>query len=179
VKRPLLFAVCTAIGALSACEFTEPADRGTWRSVVDHDAWTPLAGGEDPLSAHRPPVVHCERPFAREGSAIEIDTGACNYVSLTQPLAEALERDQPLALRIWWARLNSTEPAEGHIAVLLDGELLWDEWVPIPGPSGVRSLELTSPIDAPAGTEVVFHLHNHGVNTWKLERFEALDEEPQ
>jgi len=162
---------CWAL-ALSGCD-GETSEH--WRPLVDHQAWTSLLAERAPLPDHRPDPVVCPRPYVEEGDAIEIDTGACNYVDLAQPLLRSIEVGDRLALDLWWATLASTEPASGHLALLVDGEVLWEEEVEIPGPADVRSLELESPLSAEAGHELVFHLHNHGYNNWSFGRLDVLE----
>lgn len=150
-------------------------EAATWRSLVDHDAWQDeLVAADDPWAEHRPAEVQCAGGWAQETGGIEVDTGACNYLLLQQPIPFAIEEGDPVRLRMWWQTLASLEPATGHVAVLIDGELLWDEEVPIPGPADVRSLEFPSPRSAPAGATLTLHLHNHGTNTWHFHDLTVL-----
>jgi hypothetical protein len=150
----------------------------SWRSLVHDDAWQPTLAEDDPRLEHRPAVVECEDGWYLESEGIEIDTGACNYLSLQQPLTHALEPGDPLRLQLWWQALASVDPAEGHLAIFVDGERLWEEHVPIPGPAAVRSLEFESPLGAPTGATLTLHLHNHGYNTWHFHELSALGSRP-
>jgi hypothetical protein len=154
------------------------ADEGevapTWRPLVRNGAWQPSAAEDDPLAEHRPATVECEEGWGPEADGIEIDTGACNYLSLEQPLMEALEPGDPLRLQLWWQSLASVDPAEGHLAIYVDDELLWEELVPIPGPAAVRNVDFESPLGAPAGATLTLHLHNHGYNTWHFHELNAF-----
>ena len=149
---------------------TEPR----WRPLASNDAWQPDLAEVDPLPEHRPAEVECTNGWYAESGGIEIDTGACNYLSLEQPLLAPLAAGDPVHLQLWWQSLASVEPAEGHLALLVDGELLWEEHVPIPGPAATRTLAFESPVDAPAGATVTLHLHNHGYNTWHFHELSAL-----
>jgi hypothetical protein len=149
-----------------------------WRSLVRHDAWEPSAAKDDPQPEHRPALVACAHGFWLESGGLEIDTGACNYLSLAQPLLDAIEPGDPLHLQLWWQSLASVDPAAGHLAIFVDGALLWEEHVPIPGPAAARTLDFESPLGAPAGAILTFHLHNHGYNTWHFHELRALRADP-
>lgn len=148
-----------------------------WWPLVRNDAWQPDVAEDDPLVEHRPAHVECEHGWYPESGGIEIDTGACSYLSLQQPLLAPLEPGDPVHLQLWWQSLASVDPAEGHLAILVDGELLWEELVPIPGPAATRNLDFPSPLGAPAGATLTLHLHNHGYNTWHFHELSALGPE--
>ena len=105
---------------------------------------------------------------------LEVSTQTCNYLSLEQPLAAGLDEGDRVRVTLWWAALLAPEPAAGHLALLIEGELLWDTWIEIPAKADARTIEFTSPITAEPGARVTFHLHNHGQNTWTLASVERL-----
>lgn len=150
----------------------------SWRSLARNEAWQPNVLEDDPLSEHRPAEVECDHGWALESGGIEVRTDQCNYLSLQQPLLAAIEPGDPLHLELWWQTLASVEPAQGHLALFVDDELLWEELVPIPGPADARSLEFPSPLRAPAGATLTLHLHNHGFNAWHFHELSALGSEP-
>lgn len=129
--------------------------------------WRESPADADPLPEHRPDVVAC-LGWREEFGALELSTGTCNYASLEQPLAEAVELGDRLRVELWWSGLFAPEPASAHIALLVDDALLWETEVEIPGPADARTIEFDSPIAAPAGATLTFHLHNHGQNSWTL-----------
>lgn len=146
--------------------------------MVEAEDWVSVAVGDDPIAAHRPqPIICGAAPWRPEGGGIEVDTRGCNYVSVTQPLAVDVLEGDPLHVTAWWDRLASEEPATGHLAVLIGGAVVWEEYVSIPGEADIRDLEFDSPVDAEAGTPVVFHLHNHGYNTWRLQTLQVASED--
>jgi len=150
-----------------------PVAARAW-SLVDADARASTDTALDPEPDHRPdPVVCPERPWRPENVGIEIDTTACNYVSLSQPLLGDLHEGDAIGIGAWWSTLASVNPAIGHFALYVGADLLWDEWVAIPGPAEVRTVEIASPIDADAGVPVTVHVHNHGYNTWNLQEIQA------
>jgi hypothetical protein len=131
------------------------------------DRWRESPAHTDPLSEHRPDVVACVG-WGEEFGALELSTATCNYASLEQPLAESIEPGDPLHIELWWSGLLAPEPAVAHLALLVDDALLWETEIEIPGPADARTIDFDSPIAAPAGATLTFHLHNHGQNSWTL-----------
>ena len=73
---------------------------------------------------------------------------------------------------MWHSALVAQEPAEGHFALLVDGELLWEKLVTIPADAGAYNDVVPVELQAEAGQTLQLHLHNHGANTWNLLRVE-------
>lgn len=139
------------------------------RPLVSAHDWTATAIEDDPLADHRPASMICPTSaWGEELGVLEVSTGECNYLSVEQPLAEAIALGDPLRVQIWWQPLIADAPATAHLALLIDGVPIWDQQVAIPGSAEARSIELDSPIAAEAGATVTFHLHNHGANSWSL-----------
>jgi hypothetical protein len=137
--------------------------------------WSPSAAPDDPLADHRPAELRCPSSgWGEEFGVLEVRTGECNYLSVEQALAEPLALGDALRVQVWWQSLIALEPAIGHLALLIDGELVWELEVAIPGGSDARSIRFASPIAAEAGATVTFHLHNHGANAWTLGEFAWL-----
>ncbi|MCA9663459.1 MAG: hypothetical protein KC486_34330 [Myxococcales bacterium] len=151
-----------------------------WAPLSDPLAWAPVAASDDPFADERPAEVVCaaEDGWRREAEGVEIDTGACNYLALSQPLPRALAAGEPLRISAWWQNLIATAPAEGHIAVAVDGVVVWEERVAIPGPADARDLIFAAPEGAPAGAPITLHLHNHGANTWRFQGLFAGEPAP-
>ena len=59
------------------------------------------------------------------------------------------------------------------MAVSIGGKLLWQAEVAIPARANIYDLRIPVDFDAPAGSAVEFHLHNHGYNTWTLLELEV------
>jgi hypothetical protein len=146
---------------------TEP---GEFEELVDHELWTWAEADEDPLAAHRPADVNCGiAGWYLEFEKLEVDTNYCNYLALRQPALVPIEQGRGVQLGLYHFNLTAPEPAVAHVAVLVDGQILWEAEIDIPGSAAVHRHEFAAPFSAPAGAEVVFHLHNHGQNTWALE----------
>lgn len=145
----------------------------SWIPLVLPEDWQPAPAGDDPMAGHTgPDAIACGAgDWHAELGGLEIETTRCNYAVLEQPLLADLAAGDALRVRVWWQALVSPEPVEGHLALLVDGAPVWEQHVAIPGPAAAHEITLASPVSAPAGTTVTFHLHNHGSNTWNLNEF--------
>ena len=150
----------------------DSADSGSagFVDLIDHEAWQEVTAAEDPLADHRPAEVECGLAgwYVEDGQT-EVDTNFCNYLSIRQPSLAAIEAGATLELGLYYFDLAAPEPAQAHVAIVVDGEILWEDTVDIPGQAQVYTLEFPSPLSAPQGAELDFHLHNHGQNTWVLQ----------
>lgn len=141
--------------------------------LLQPEGLAPVSADDDPLASHRPDPLSChEAAWGPEGGGFEVQTGVCDYAAFDQALPVPLQRGDVLDVTVWHDTLDAAEPAVGHIAVLLDGVVLWEAKVEIPAPSdqldGVVELDFDPAPDARLGV----HLHNHGYNSW---RFVAVD----
>ncbi len=147
---------------------------GEFVSLIDHAAWTELPASDDPLADHRPdPIVCTIAGWYVEGETLEVDTNYCNYVALRQPSLASISAGRVVRIGFYHFDLTSPEPATAHVAVLVDGQTLWEQEIAIPGDAYVYELDVEAPWTAPVGADVVFHLHNHGQNTWVLQSLAA------
>ncbi|MEM6989051.1 MAG: hypothetical protein AAF721_01095 [Myxococcota bacterium] len=179
--------VATALMGLSACVQPDISARPQtsevtprWHTLTNPAAWRVAEADDDPLEEHRPsPLVCSPQPWHAVAQGIEADTSECNYVHLTTPLTADIDEGDPIAVDVWWNALASVAPAEGHLALFIGGQAVWETHVEIPGPADAQQFEFPSPFSAFVGEDVTFHLHNHGFNTWTLARFAVLnDQEP-
>jgi len=144
--------------------------------LVHLDAWEPLAASEDPYPGHQPELVDCaEDAWHEEDGLLEIETGQCSYLNLTQPSRIGVAAGDSIELLVYHSALSSTdEPAQAHLAVLLDGRPILDQTIPIPSSSQIYDRTVLQDAATPAGAQVVIHLHNHGGNSWKLGHLRAV-----
>ncbi len=141
--------------------------------LVEPHAWTVAREADDLFADQRPAEVECDpdRGMTVEETAwqtrFEINTGWCNYATVEQPLLESLEAGDTVEVRVWHFELTG-QPAEAYLGVGLDGEVIWEETVPIPSEGELikSTFEVDRPL--PAGTPIQYHVHNHGKNTWEL-----------
>jgi len=143
-------------------------------SLVDVDSWTTRSAQDDSIAAHRPATVNCPaNSWYNEDGALEVETGYCNYLSLGQPSQAAINSGDTVHLVLWHGDLAFEEPAVAHVAVTIAGELIWEEEVQIPTAAEIYDLRIPVNFDAPEGSVVEYHLHNHGYNSWTLLELEV------
>jgi len=134
-------------------------DRGPLRSTLEPAPYEPEA-----LAAHRPDEVDCPvATWGLEAGGLEVQTGACTYLALGQPVR--LSGGDLLDVVLWHDALDAAEPGEGHAALWLDDQILWEVTVPIPSPAGFHDAAVAVPH---GGGMLGWHLHNHGYNSWTL-----------
>ncbi len=145
-------------------------------AVLTAEGWRLDLDAADPFPDHRPAEPACpETSWGVEGEGIEVDTGACSYGQFVQPSRLDLLAGDVLRLTAWHHDLVAEEPGQGHLALCLDGQPLWERVVDIPAAAQSYDIELTVDRDLPAGSEVLLHLHNHGANTWTFHGLQRLE----
>ena len=143
------------------------------RSLLDHGLWE-ASETSDPWPEHRPATTDCS-PLAwteevtAEGSSLEIDAGACDYLVLTQGSLDTVAAGEVVRFIVRHGELDAGEPAEGHVGLVLDGWDLLDEAVSIPSGEASWTLSTEAPRGILEGAPILLHLHNHGANTWNLD----------
>ena len=106
---------------------------------------------------------------------LDVDTGSCNFLTLTQPTVLGLRAGQSVEVVAWHLDLFSEVPATAHAAVLLGDQIIWEKLVDIPSTPKLFADVVTVDFDAPLGTPIWFHLHNHGSNEWRLLRIHVVE----
>lgn len=164
---------------LAACAGDDAIDvPRTPAALVNPFDWTALAPADDPFADHRPADAACPpgswggEPFA-EQYTLEVQTGpgACRWLSARQPTLSPVAAGDPIRIRLWHFALTPERPgerAEAHAALALAGDVIWERRVVIPAEGGLLLDTVAAPRTLPAGAPLVFHLHNHGANTWNL-----------
>lgn len=153
---------------------TESGVDGEFEALIDHSRWVQIDAEDDPLADHRPAEVGCGvAGWYVEDEDLEIDTNFCNYLAISQPSLVAIEQGRGVRLGFYHFNLTSIDPALAHVALVVDKAILWEREIQIPGDAAVYELEFEAPFSAPAGSDLVFHLHNHGQNTWALRNLSA------
>ena len=150
---------------------------GTRGALVEPTRWIAVDAAADPF-ADRPSTANCPEgsyfPIDLAGeAAFEVETGLCNYLTVTQSSLRAVHAGERIHLRIWHFELTAPDVSEAHVAVAFEGQTEWEETVPIPSASELISRDWYAASDAPAGMSIHFHLHNHGANSWSFVELSA------
>ncbi len=161
-------------GPTAGCEVGEPRPTGPAALVNPFD-WTALGPEDDPFADHRPVDVQCPADsyggeLFTDQYAFEVRTGAdgCDWLSVSQPILAPVAAGDLVRVRVWHFELRADVRAEAHAALAIGGRTIWERRVAIPAEGGLLLDTVEAPRSWPAGTPLVFHLHNHGANTWNL-----------
>lgn len=148
---------------------TSGSDEGP-RVIFPLEELTFVEATDDPFADHRPETVTCSEVggWYSEGDGIEIDTARCNYFAAWEGAVTSARGGELLELTLSHFDLTAPEPAEAHVALRVDGELLYEEFIAIPGSGAVYEVSLPLHRDVPRGAPLEIHLHNHGQNSWNV-----------
>lgn len=160
------FAVLTAV----ACG-TAPVEPRAW---VSASAWDRVPAAADPWLTDVPADDPCD-PLGWGSSTelgdptFDVQTGQCDPLTAWAPTETAMGEDETLEIRIWHYALLSPgrEPAIGRVEMRVGADA-WSVEVPIPSEAGMIHEFWTPRLRYPPGTPVLFHLSNHGANSWHL-----------
>lgn len=145
------------------------------------DGWVRVAdASEDVFGAERPDGLTCDEEMGLiledlgPDVVFEIKTDLCNYATVRQPSLQPLVAGDTVKIRAWHYDLDSADAAAAHIALAIDGEPMWETNVPIPSPGAIVEGEIVVDRALPAGTELQWHVHNHGPNSYDLVRIQGV-----
>ena len=104
----------------------------------------------------------------------------CDWITLEQPSLRAIRAGDQVEVRTYHAELTAPAPnGEARMSFVVGDELAFDERVPIPFQSEFLSTTWTYPRDYPAGTQLLWHVDNHGRNEYLLIEVNILDPHPE
>lgn len=125
----------------------------------------------DPLVLHRPEEIDCNTlvGWTMEEGLLEVNTAECNYLSLSEPAAVSAPAGAWVKTRISYFDLTAPEPTEAHLALLVEGRILWEATIAVPSAADILDVEAQLTEDVAKGDSIGMHLHNHGQNSWNIE----------
>lgn len=138
------------------------------------EGWQPVAAADDPFDDRPGEVVCPEHGYGTEVTLFEVETEVCHYATFAQPTPVALRAGDIVRTTAWHLTLWAPEPAEAHVAFRLGDGPEWARRIAIPSAEAAYAIELVVDADVPAGTPLYFHVHNHGVNSYRLLEVEAV-----
>jgi hypothetical protein len=119
-----------------------------------------------------PFVVECLDQF----TVLEVRTEVCDWITLEQPLLRDVFEGDEIQIRTFHFPLTAPSGGEARIGLTLGDQMIFDERVPIPSPSGPINGTWIATEDFQAGTPMLYHVDNDGDNTYLL--IEANIQEP-
>lgn len=165
--RALALWIATA-GSVGCGDGGQPRDRDV--SLLSAAAWETLDPRDDAFAEHAPEVISCAPgAIIFEAGTLDVNTDDCNYLFVGQRLAHRLAPGDRVVVESGHLVLfDPAGAATGHIAVAIDGHVLWERTVLIPARPAVYVDEVIVERDFEPGSRIELHLHNHGANEWRL-----------
>ena len=178
-------ALVLVLGPL-ACEGDPPPTEPAAPSLVELAAWEHVSDpAEDVFGAERPEGLVCD-PVLGIGTEVfgadevlEINTDFCDYATVRQPSLRSLAPGDRVAIRMWHYELTVPAPSEAHLALAIEGEVVWEEHVPSPAQAAFVDGEIAIDRELPAGSELQLHVHNHGANSYDLLSLELVTDDAE
>ena len=146
-------------------------------SLVNGENWSFVSQDNDPYpiaDANTPPCTRIA--FRPEYGGVELDTGICNHITLSQPTSVAVALGASIYITGWHSTLVSEEMGVGQMRVMLGDQEIWSIQSPIPGPAQSFDVEIINRVEVTPGERVYVHVSNHGANTWNILRIETEKE---
>jgi hypothetical protein len=103
-----------------------------------------------------------------EDGTLEFETNDCVFFWAGVPLVSPVNAGERLTLVTTHGTLAARSPAEAHLRIDLDDEVIIDRTVPIPSPDAIVVDTITPARAHAAGSRLRVHLHNHGANSWRV-----------
>lgn len=143
-------------------------------SLVTGENWSFVSQDNDPYRTGDTDAPPCTRiAFRPEYGGVELDTGICNHITLSQPASVAVAQGATIYITGWHSTLVSEEMGMGQMRVMLGAQEIWSIESPIPGPAQSFDVEIINPVELTPGDLVYVHVSNHGANTWNILRIET------
>lgn len=92
----------------------------------------------------------------------------CNWITLEQPSLRAIREGDAVEVRMRHNQLNAPVSGEARMMFVIGDALVLDYEVLIPSDFFFPSVVWTAPKDYPEGTQLLFHVDNHGSNEYML-----------
>jgi len=150
----------------------------TGTAVVSGDAWVRTHFQPTLFQHEHNEDEQCPGlPYREEYGGVEINTGRCHEITLTQPSLIAVSAGEKLRIIAWHSQLISedTLPQTGTMMLAIGEQLVWAEQSPIPGEARSFDIILQTQVDIARGDPVRIHVHNHGANAWNLLSLEKVE----
>jgi hypothetical protein len=140
--------------------------------LVNMDGWTRVTDASlDVFADQRPADAVCDDAgwnYDPLYMSLAIGTDVCDYPTFRQATLEPIEPGDTIDITGLHGPLTAEGPAEGYMAISIDGDIVWEWTVQIPAEADVIEQQFTIDRSFPVGAEMQFHLHNHGPNGWDL-----------
>lgn len=154
---------------------TKPRESGCRATnLLDHQLWKQVPRERDPYKSMAPNKPCNDVAYKLEDGVIEIETGICSFITVSQPLKHNLRLGDKLKVIFWHLNLTAASSAEGYVGLSIGNDPIYVKKIPIPASPEVYEEIITLKRNFSKGETLYFHIHNHGSNTWKLLSLEQL-----
>jgi Cd2+/Zn2+-exporting ATPase len=165
--------------------------------LVDVSLFSPVAVGDDPYVTGDPAQFFADR--TREGDerprlceaprevglnnlggepVFDVDTFNCNWATVEQPLLQDIEDAARIRVRVFYFSQLARFLSEGRNVITVGDQVVLDESVALPTESGLLGFEAPFPLAGTKGDRVVWHVANHGENSWNFIELSMVREIP-
>ena len=153
-------------------------------ALVDLRSLTPAPADADPFAAaHRPAAVDCAAEaygweLFEASDSYFVETWRCNYhAARGSSIAEIRAGDVGI-VRLFNFELQGPEGSMAHLGLAIDGDVVWETELPIPGPAAFISERWVARRDYPIGSSVVLEVNNHGANSYQFQELAIIVGDP-
>jgi hypothetical protein len=171
-----------AVGLAAGCPPEQQCD--SFVPLVAMDRFSLVAPEDDPFSppADAPLCQSDEiraEPFGNGPVALDVDTSdRCGWATLTQGTSVTIGEDDDIFFKIFYFSQQTFPAAQAQLAIALGDDVLWSTLVEIPTASDVVEERVKPPRATAADTPFLFHLGNHGANSWSLLEVQRVQRVP-
>lgn len=175
--RTLVLMGLLAVGGAGCDDGAASSEGGsTWsgeQRLAGIEDWVRLDADADPFDDMDDDATCAEHGYGAEDGVFEVETDICQYGSFAVMLPVELLPGDRITTTLWHLALWAPMRAEGHVALMAGSTMLWERHFAIPAEEAVHPIdvEVTEPV--PVGSPLIFHLHNHGANSWRLLEVDA------
>ena len=162
--------------ATCACGEANPSPPDGSPLLVDHGLWQLVQDpAADPFAERGRPTVHsCESGsyFEAIPGWFELELARCRdrYASVHQPSLNQVQAGDTIEFTFAHLLLRpvTLDTTEAYVALAINQTVVWERVIPIQVAARTYEEQFTLPMDAPAGSDVVFHIDNHGENSYDV-----------
>lgn len=154
-----------------------PESEKTFQPLVGLEDWKPLAPERDPFASEGELPPECDGSYWRVEEAqswLELDTTECGFITLAAGANAVVEEGQELSLEVSHYDLDAAEPATAELRLRFEDCDVWESSLAIPSAANVYRERFASRCPIAQGGQVMFHVHNHGQNTYQLRSLNVL-----
>jgi hypothetical protein len=103
-----------------------------------------------------------------EDTSLTVNTNVCGWATISEPLSDDFAIGQSMFARLFYFQQIAPGIADAHVLVTVAGQTVFQKTLPLPQPSTLIAEDFKSPVAGKKGDPLLWHIDNHGVNTWNI-----------